>query len=68
MWVQSLGQEESLEEGTVIHSSNLSWKTPQTVEHGGLQSMGSQLKQLSTHTCQDSVAIQLNQNIRIKAD
>ena len=40
--VQSLDQEDSLEEGTAIHSSILAWRTPWTEEPGGLQSMGSQ--------------------------
>ena len=41
-WVQSLGQEDSLEEGMVTHSSILAWRIPWTEEPGGLQSMGSQ--------------------------
>ena len=40
--VQSLGQEDPLEEEMAIHSSILPWKTPWTEEPGGLQSMGSQ--------------------------
>ena len=28
MWVQSLGQEDSLEEGMAPHSSTLAWKIP----------------------------------------
>ena len=40
--VRSLGQEDSLEEGMVTHSSILAWITPWTEEPGGLQSMGSQ--------------------------
>ena len=28
MWVQSLGQEDSLEEGMATHSSILAWKIP----------------------------------------
>ena len=40
MWVQSLGQEDPLEEGIAIHSSILAWKIPWTEESGGLQSMG----------------------------
>ena len=52
--VQSLGQEDSLEEGMSTHSSSLAWRIPWTEEPGGLQSMGSQesamTKQLSTHT------------------
>ena len=41
-WVQSLGQEDSLEEGMATHSSILAWKISWTEEPGGLQSMGSQ--------------------------
>ena len=41
-WVQSLGQEDSLEEGTATHSSILDRRIPCTEELGGLQSMGSQ--------------------------
>ena len=40
--VQSLGWEDSLEEGMATHSSILSWRIPWTEEPGGLQSMGSQ--------------------------
>ena len=39
--VQSLGLEESLEEGMATHSSMLAWRIPQTEEPGGLQSTGS---------------------------
>ena len=42
MWVRSLGWEPSLEEGMIIHSSILAWRTPWTEEPGGLQSIGSQ--------------------------
>ena len=41
-WVQSLGQEDPLEEGRATHSSTLAWRIPWTGEPGGLQSMGSQ--------------------------
>ena len=40
--VQSLGQDESLEEEIAAHSSILSWEIPWTEEPGGLQSMPSQ--------------------------
>ena len=40
--VQSLGQEDSLEEGMATHFSILAWSIPWTEEPGGLQSMGSQ--------------------------
>ena len=42
MWetgVQSLGQEDPLEEGMATHSSILAWRIPWTEEPGGLQSM-----------------------------
>ena len=41
-WVQSLGQEDPLEEAMATHSSFLAWKIPRAEELGGLQSMGSQ--------------------------
>ena len=41
MWVQSLGQEDALEEVMATHSSILAWRIPWTEEPGGLQSMGS---------------------------
>jgi len=34
--VQSLGQEDCLEEGMVTHSSILAWRTPWMEEPGGL--------------------------------
>ena len=37
MLVQSLGQEDPLEEGMVTHSSTLAWRIPWTEEPGGLQ-------------------------------
>jgi len=40
--VQSLGQEDALEEGMATHSSILAWRSPWTEEPGGLQSMESQ--------------------------
>ena len=40
--VQSLGQEDPLEEEMATHSNILAWKIPRTEEPGGLQSMGSQ--------------------------
>ena len=38
--VQSLGQEDPLEEETATHSSILVWRIPWTEEPGGLLSMG----------------------------
>ena len=40
--VQSLGQEDPLEEGMATHSSILAWETLWTEESGGRQSTGSQ--------------------------
>ena len=37
-WVQSLGQEDPLEEGMATHSSILAWRIPWTEEPGGLHS------------------------------
>ena len=41
-WVQSLGQEDTLENGMATHSSVLAWRIPWTEEPGGLQARGSQ--------------------------
>ena len=42
MRVQSLGQEDPLEEEMATHSNILAWRIPRTEETGRLQSMGSQ--------------------------
>ena len=42
MWVQSLVQEDALEEGVPTHFSILDWRTPWTEEPDCLQSIGSQ--------------------------
>ena len=42
MWIQSLGWEDSLEEGMATHSSILTWRIPWTEEPGRLQSRGLQ--------------------------
>jgi len=42
MWVQSLGQEDPLEEGKATHSSILAQRIPWVEEPGGLQSIGMQ--------------------------
>ena len=49
--IQSLGQEDPLEEDMTTHTSILAWEIPWTEEPGGLQSMGSQNSQtgLSLH-------------------
>ena len=41
-WVQSLGQEDPLEEEMATHLSILAWEIPWTEEAGRLQSRGSQ--------------------------
>ena len=41
-WVQSLGQEDPLEEGMAAHSRIPVWRIPWTEEPGALQSIGSQ--------------------------
>ena len=41
-WVQSLGQEDSLEEGMATYSNILACEIPWREEPGGLQSIGSQ--------------------------
>ena len=41
MWVQSLGQEDPLEEGMITHCSILAWRIPWTEGPGGLQSIAS---------------------------
>jgi len=43
MQVQSLGQEDPLEEEMAIHFSILAWRIPRTEEPGGLQSIGSRV-------------------------
>ena len=40
--IQSLYQEDPLEEDIATHSSILAWRIPWTEEPGGLQSIGSQ--------------------------
>ena len=42
MWVQPLGQEDSLKKEIATHSSILAWRIPWTEETRGLQSIGSQ--------------------------
>ena len=41
-WVQSLSQEDPLEEEIATHSCILAWEIPGTEEPGGLSSMGSE--------------------------
>ena len=56
MWVQSLGQEDPLEEGMATHSSILAWRIPYREEPGRLPSIRVaksqiQRKQPSLHAC-----------------
>ena len=48
--VQSLGQEEPLEEEMATHSSVPAWRIPESEKPGGLQSMGSQKESDMTAT------------------
>ena len=41
-WVQSLDQEDPVEEGMVTHSNILAWRIPWTEKPGRLESLGSQ--------------------------
>ena len=41
-WVQSLGWEDTLEEGKATHSRILAWRIPWTEEPGEIQSIGLQ--------------------------
>ena len=43
MQVQALGGEDPLEEERTAHSTVLAWETPWTEDHGGPQSVGSQI-------------------------
>ena len=54
MWVQSLGQEDTLEEGTT-HFTILAWRIPWTEESGGLRSIGLQRFRQTEETWYESV-------------
>ena len=52
MQIQSLGQEDPLEEEMATRSSILAWRIPWTEEPGGLQSMGPRReKDMTEHAC-----------------
>ena len=55
--VQSLGWEESLEEGMATHCSTLVWRIPSTEEPGRLQSMGSHGSDITEMTKQQQQRI-----------
>ena len=42
MWIQSLVQEDALEQETAARSGTSAWENPWTEEPGGLRSMGPQ--------------------------
>ena len=48
--VQSLGQEEALEEEMATHSTVPAWRIPESEKPGRLQSMGSQKESATTAT------------------
>ena len=51
MQIQSLDQEDPLEESTAIHSDILAWRIPWTEKPGALQPMGSQLSTGGVQPC-----------------
>ena len=66
--VQSVDQEDPLEEETATHSSVLAWEIPGTEEPGGLQSIGSQRVGHHLATKQPQQQIKWNQDIHKEAD
>ena len=48
--IQSLGQEDPLEEKMATHSSILAWRTPRTEDPGGLESGGKIESDATKHT------------------
>ena len=59
MQVQSLGQEDPLEEGMATCSSILAWRIPWTEDPSGLQSIGSYREGTITPSASDDSAISL---------
>ena len=51
MWVRSLGQKDTLEEGVATHSSILAWRIQWTEEPGGLQSKELDTTEETQHAC-----------------
>ena len=49
MWVQSLGQEDPLEEERATHSSIFAWRIPWTEEPGGYGSDGRKKSDATEH-------------------
>ena len=58
-WVRFLGQEDPLEEGMATHFSILAWRILWTEDPGGLQSIGTRLKRISTRTQTDEKSSQI---------
>ena len=63
MWVQSLGQDDSLEKEMATHSSILVWNIPWTEEPGRQQSMGATVEHswAIEHACGDKGGTVKNQ-------
>ena len=58
--VQSMGQEDPLEEEMATHSSTVAWRSPWMEDPGGLQSMGSQRVRHDSVAKQQQNPIELN--------
>ena len=63
--VQSLGQEDLLENGMATHSSILAWRIPWTEESGGLQSMGDKESGMAEHAFTGTHNLDSNFNLDI---
>ena len=63
MQVQSLGQEDAMEEGMATHSSIVAWRIPWTEEPGGLQSLGSQRVRHNWSNLRAHVSTQSNHTV-----
>ena len=64
MWVQSLGQEDPLEEEMATHSSILAWRIPWTEEPGRLQSVGSQTVDHDTASENTHIGLKMGTGVR----
>ena len=63
-WVQSLGQEDLLEEEMATHSSILAWETLGTEETGRLRFIGLESRtRLSLHACTEHVSCVFEKNV-----
>ena len=56
-WVQSLSQEDPLEEEIATHSNILAWRIPWTEEPGRLQSMGLQRVRYYFHNHRTNLSV-----------